>query len=75
MRRHTLMIGALLLAGCVDMTQPADVAIADELCSKRGGYSHVYRWERGKQLDVNCKDGTQITVRPAAPTAQQEPMP
>jgi hypothetical protein len=48
----------------MDMVQPPDVALADELCSKRGGYVHVQRWERGAVLDVTCKDGTQLNVRP-----------
>ena len=54
---------AAALAGCVDMVQPPDIAVAEELCAKRGGYSHAQRWERGTVLDVNCKDGTQPQVR------------
>ena len=47
----------------MDMVQPGDTAVAEELCAKRGGYSHVLRWERGALLDVNCKDGTTMNVR------------
>jgi hypothetical protein len=47
------------------MTQPEDIAVADELCAKRGGYAHVARHERGANLTINCKDGTHIDVRPA----------
>ena len=55
--------GLLAVAGCVDMVQPPDIAVAEELCAKRGGYAHAQRWERGAVLDVNCKDGTQMNVR------------
>ena len=54
---------AAALAGCMDMVQPPDIAVAEELCAKRGGYAHAQRWERGAVLDVNCKDGTQLNVR------------
>ena len=54
---------AAALAGCMDMVQPTDIAVAEELCAKRGGYAHAQRWERGAVLDVNCKDGTQLNVR------------
>ena len=54
---------AAALAGCVDMVQPPDIAVAEELCAKRGGYSHAERWERGTVLDIACKDGTQLQVR------------
>ena len=54
---------AAALAGCVDMVQPPDIAVAEELCAKRGGYAHAQRWERGTVLDINCKDGTQLQVR------------
>ena len=54
---------AAALAGCVDMVQPPDIAVAEELCAKRGGYSHAQRWERGTVLDIACKDGTQLQVR------------
>jgi putative hemolysin len=54
----------VLVSACTDMTQPEDVAIAEELCAKRGGYSHAARFERGKVLTINCKDGTHIDVRP-----------
>ena len=47
----------------MDMVQPPDTAVAEELCAKRGGYAHAQRWERGAVLDVNCKDGTQLQVR------------
>ncbi len=55
-----------LLAGCSAMTQPEDIAVAEELCSKRGGYTHVARYERGQNLIINCKDGTHIDVRPGS---------
>lgn len=62
--RLSALLGLVAVAGCMDMVQPLDVAIAEELCAKRGGYVHVQRWERGAVLDVNCKDGTQLQVRP-----------
>lgn len=45
------------------MTQPEDIAVAEELCGKRGGFTHVARFERGAILNINCKDGAQIEVR------------
>lgn len=59
-----LVACAALLAGCNSMTQPEDIAVAEELCGKRGGFSHVARYERGANLLINCKDGTHIDVRP-----------
>lgn len=58
-----LAASAALLAGCSSMTQPEDIAVAQDLCSKRGGYTHVARYERGKSLIINCKDGTYLDVR------------
>lgn len=55
--------GAALLAGCGSMTQPEDIAVAEEMCSKRGGFTHVARYEHGANLVINCKDGTQIDMR------------
>lgn len=52
------------VAGCSSMTQPEDIAVAEELCAKRGGFAHVARYERGANLLINCKDGTHIDVRP-----------
>lgn len=52
------------LGGCSGMTQPEDIAVAAELCSKRGGFAHVARYERGANLLINCNDGTHIDVRP-----------
>lgn len=52
------------LGGCSGMTQPEDVAVAEELCSKRGGYANVTRYERSANLLINCKDGTYIDMRP-----------
>lgn len=60
----TLAASAALLAGCSAMTQPEDIAVAEELCAKRGGFAHVARYERGANLLINCKDGTHIDVRP-----------
>ena len=61
--RLSALLGLVAVAGCMDMVEPPDVALADELCAKRGGYAHVQRWERGAVLDVTCKDGTQLNVR------------
>jgi len=58
-----LALSAALLAGCSSMTQPEDIAVAQELCGKRGGFTHVARHERGKNLIINCKDGTHLDVR------------
>lgn len=59
-------LSALLgLAACSQMVEPTDIEIANELCAKRGGYTHVYRYEHGKNLLMNCKDGTQLDVRVA----------
>ena len=63
--RLSALLGLVAVAGCVDMVQPPDVALADELCAKRGGYGHVARHESGANLTINCKDGTHIDVRPA----------
>jgi hypothetical protein len=52
-----------LVAGCSAMTHPEDIAVAEELCAKRGGYAHVARYEHGRNLLVNCKDGTHFDVR------------
>lgn len=60
----TLVAACVALAGCSSMTQPEDIAVAEEMCSKRGGYSHVSRFERGKKLLINCKDGTFIDMNP-----------
>jgi hypothetical protein len=61
------LIALLCLAagtGCTAMTQPEDIAVADELCAKRGGYTYVKRsWDGGSMIIV-CKDGTHIDVRP-----------
>lgn len=54
---------AVLLAGCSGMTQPEDIAVAQELCSKRGGFTHVARYEWGKHLSINCKDGARIDIQ------------
>ena len=61
--RLSALLGLVAVAGCSSMTQPEDIAVAEELCAKRGGYAHAQRWERGSVLDVNCKDGTQLQVR------------
>ena len=37
----------ILLTGCSRMTQPSDITVALELCSQRGGYSHVARYQNG----------------------------
>lgn len=59
-----LAAAAAVLAGCSGMTQPEDIAVAEELCAKRGGFAQIYRYERGANLLINCKDGTQLDVRP-----------
>lgn len=57
-------LSALLgLVACSQMVEPADIAVAEELCAKRGGYTHVYRYEHGQNLLVNCKDGAQLDAR------------
>lgn len=65
--RHTARIGLALvllpLAACSQMTQPQDIAVAQELCATRGGFAHVARYQHGKNLLINCKDGTHIDVR------------
>jgi putative hemolysin len=58
-----LALCAALLAGCSQMTQPEDVALASELCGKRGGFAHIARHERGRNILINCKDGTHLDVR------------
>lgn len=59
-----LELCAALLAGCGSMTQPEDVEIAADLCGKRGGFTHLARYERGKLLTIICKDETRIEIRP-----------
>ena len=61
--RLSALFGLVVLAGCAGMTQPEDVAVAEELCAKRGGFTHVSRYERGAHVVINCKDGTHIEVR------------
>lgn len=61
--RLSALLGLVAGAGCSGMTQPEDIAVAEELCAKRGGFTHVSRYERGANLHINCKDGTQIDVR------------
>ena len=61
--RLSALFGLVAGAGCTGMTQPEDIAVAEELCAKRGGYSHAQRWERGTVMDITCKDGTQLQVR------------
>lgn len=63
MKITALSLAVLALAGCSAMTHPEDIAVAEELCSKRGGFAHVARYERGKNLLINCKDGTHLDVR------------
>ncbi len=53
----------LALAGCSGMTQPEDIAVATELCAKRGGLASVARYERGQTLTINCKDGLHLEAR------------
>jgi hypothetical protein len=65
-RRETmaaLLASGVLVAACSQMTQPADIAVAEELCSKRGGFSSVSRHEHGRNLVINCKDGAYLDVR------------
>lgn len=63
--RLSALLGLVAAAGSSSgMTQPEDIAVAEELCSKRGGFAHVARYERGANLLINCKDGTHIDVRP-----------
>lgn len=57
------LLGMLAVSGCGDMVQPHDIAVAEELCTKRGGYVQVQRWERGSVLDIYCNDGTKLNVR------------
>lgn len=61
--RLSALLGLVAVAGCSDMTQPEDIAMAAELCSKHGGFSSVARYERGKTLTINCADGLHLEVR------------
>lgn len=61
--RTGLLALVAVLAGCSAMTQPEDIAIAEELCAKRGGFTHVARYQHGKNLLINCKDGLYLDVR------------
>lgn len=61
--RAALVAGALLLVGCGGAVQPSDIAVAEEFCSKRGGFSSIARFERGSQLIISCQDGTLIEAR------------
>jgi hypothetical protein len=58
-----MLLLVLALAGCSSMTQPEDIALAEEMCSKRGGFSSVARYERGKNIIIVCRDGAVIDVR------------
>ena len=64
MKTTIFILVMALVAGCSNMTQPEDIAVAEDLCSKRGGYAQVIRFERGDNLVINCKDGTHIDLRP-----------
>ena len=64
-RLVAMTISAALMAGCGQMTQPEDIALAAEFCGSRGGFANVARYEHGKNIFINCKDGTHIDVRPA----------
>ena len=61
MRRGALM--AVLLVGCDQMVQPADVALAEELCAKRNGFAKISRFEGGNLIVIICKDGINFQVR------------
>ena len=58
-----MLIAAFMLSWCSGMTQPEDIAPAQELCAKRGGFTHVSRYEMGKNIIINCADGTFLDVR------------
>lgn len=60
--QRLLFAAAVMVAGCSSMTQPEDIAVAEEMCAKRGGFTHVARYKHGKQLLINCKDGSYIDV-------------
>lgn len=62
LRVTVAVVGAVVLTGCSAMVQPEDIAVAEELCAKRGGFTHVARFERGRHLSINCKDGSQIDI-------------
>ena len=65
MTMRLLFVSALFaLSGCGGMTEPGDIAVAEDLCSKRGGFSSVSRYEHGWHLVINCNDGTLLDVRP-----------
>jgi hypothetical protein len=53
----------LALAGCTAMTTPEDVEVAQKACAARGGWSHVARYERGRHIIINCKDGAHLELR------------
>lgn len=65
MSRKYLAALALALTGCAGQTQPEDITIAEQQCANHGGYEGVSRYERGRYLLINCKDGTYIEVRRA----------
>jgi hypothetical protein len=60
--KTSILLACAMLTACSSMTEPEDIAVAEDFCAKRGGYTHVARYQRGKQLLINCKDGTHIDV-------------
>jgi hypothetical protein len=52
-----------ILAGCSGMTEPSDVAEAEKACASHGGWASVARYEHGKNIIVNCKDGAHVDLR------------
>lgn len=63
MKRALMALPALALAACSRMTTPEDIAIATEMCAKRGGYASVSSYERGEVVNAVCTDGLVIEVR------------
>lgn len=58
-----VLASTLALVGCPSQVKVEDIDLAEDLCFSRHGYESVSRYERGAQVVISCKDGTQLEVR------------
>lgn len=57
-----LALSTSILLGCSQSTQPSDVALAEEMCSTRGGFTNVSRYSHGYNIIMVCKNGVIVDV-------------
>lgn len=63
MSRPYLILISVALTGCAGQAQPEDIVTAEQQCARHGGYASVARYEHGRNVQINCKDGTYIDLR------------